>query len=163
MGDVHQGIPGIDALEVDDQRFDPSALVCARHAQSYLGGLALAGQEQHDAADGHQVIGSECQVLRHLHGQQQFVNAQPLKDEALRFTLHLQNQPKMPIGFRGVTQYRHQIIGAINVLQKELRGRTEVNRELFAALFVLGNQVEGNASGAVAKGINVPDWVDMPL
>lgn len=63
------------------------------------------------------------------------------------------------MGDFGTPERFHQILGAISILQEELRGRAEVNRELFAALFVLGNQVEGNASGAVAKGLNVPDWL----
>ncbi len=34
-----------------------------------------------------------------------------------------------------------------------------MNRELLAALFVLGDQINGNAYGAVAKGLNSPDWL----
>lgn len=63
------------------------------------------------------------------------------------------------MGDFGTPERFHQILGAISILQEELRGRAEVNRELFTALFVLGNQVEGNTSGAVTKGISVPDWL----
>jgi len=34
-----------------------------------------------------------------------------------------------------------------------------VDRELFAALFGLGNQIEGNLNGAVDKGVKPPDWL----
>lgn len=63
------------------------------------------------------------------------------------------------MGDFGTPERFRQIIEAIQVLQRDLRGRKEVNRELFAALFALGNQVEGNAYGAVARRISVPDWL----
>ena len=34
-----------------------------------------------------------------------------------------------------------------------------MNRELFAALFTLGDQLHGNFHGALARGLNVPDWL----
>jgi len=63
------------------------------------------------------------------------------------------------MGNYGTPERFHQIIDAINLLQKELRGRTEVSREWFAALFVLGNQIDGNVAGAIDKGLSVPDWL----
>jgi hypothetical protein len=53
----------------------------------------------------------------------------------------------------------YEVIDAIRVLNCSLRGKQEIERELFAALFVLGNQVEGNLHGALAKGIPVPEWL----
>ncbi len=63
------------------------------------------------------------------------------------------------MGDYGTPERFRQLIDAIHVLQKEWRGRAEVNRELLAALFVLGDQINGNAYGAVAKGLNSPDWL----
>jgi len=63
------------------------------------------------------------------------------------------------MGDYGTRERFHLLINAINVLKEQLRGRAEVDRELFAALFVLGNQVNGNAGGALSKGLKVPDWL----
>lgn len=53
----------------------------------------------------------------------------------------------------------YRMIEAIGILTEDLRGQENVDRKLFGALFVIGNQVEGNLHGALAKGICVPDWL----
>jgi len=63
------------------------------------------------------------------------------------------------MGEYGTKERFSQLIEAINTLGTELAGQKNVERELFAALFVLGNQVEGNVHGALAKGLAVPDWL----
>jgi hypothetical protein len=63
------------------------------------------------------------------------------------------------IGDYGTPERFRRLIEAIHVLQKEWRGRAEVNRGLCAALFVLGDQVNGNAHGAAAKGLKSPEWL----
>jgi len=52
-----------------------------------------------------------------------------------------------------------KLIEAIKIMSTELRDRKQVDRKLFAALFCIGNQVEGNVHGALAKDIPVPDWL----
>ncbi len=56
-------------------------------------------------------------------------------------------------------EHFYKVIEAIGVLNVELRGQKKVDRDLFAALFVIGNQVEGNMHGALAKNLPLPDWL----
>jgi hypothetical protein len=91
------------------------------------------------------------------------INLRPMTpDEAQNIIFHESREGiahSSRMGDFGTPERFQQIIAAINILHDKLRGRAEVNRELFAALFALGNQVEGNASGAFAKGLHVPDWL----
>lgn len=51
-----------------------------------------------------------------------------------------------------------QIIEAIQILHRNNRGQKQVDRELVAALFVIGDQVQGNLDGAISKNIEIPAW-----
>jgi len=51
------------------------------------------------------------------------------------------------------------LIEAIQTISNSLKGQETVERSLFSALFVIGNQVEGNVHGALSKGLTVPEWL----
>ena len=51
------------------------------------------------------------------------------------------------------------LLEAIRVITESLRGQDLVDRSLFSSLFVIGNQLEGNVHGALAKGLKVPGWL----
>lgn len=63
------------------------------------------------------------------------------------------------MGDYSTKEHFYKIIDAINILAKELQGKENIDRKLASALFVIGNQVEGNMHGALAKNIKIPEWL----
>ena len=63
------------------------------------------------------------------------------------------------MGDYGSKESFYELITAIRTIRDDLKGVELVDRELFAHLFTIGNQVEGNVHGALAKGLKVPDWL----
>ena len=53
----------------------------------------------------------------------------------------------------------NNLLEAINTIAASIGGEKMVDRELFCALFVIGNQIEGNACGTISKEIDVPEWL----
>ena len=51
-----------------------------------------------------------------------------------------------------------RIISALRIIHNENKGNEFVDRRLFCALFILGDQVQGNFTGALSKNIKVPGW-----
>lgn len=50
-----------------------------------------------------------------------------------------------------------EILEALRVIQRELRGQAVIDRKLAACLFVINDQVQGNIAGAKAKGIPISE------
>ena len=63
------------------------------------------------------------------------------------------------MGDYGSKERFYEMIDAIHVLREDLRDRKTVDRKLFSSLFIIGNQVEGSVHGALAKNIEVPEWL----
>ena len=63
------------------------------------------------------------------------------------------------MGDYGTKESFAELIKAIGVVRDHIEGQTTVDRRLVGNLFVLGNQVEGNVHGALAKGLSVPEWL----
>ena len=50
-----------------------------------------------------------------------------------------------------------EILEALRVIHRELKGQAVIDRKLAAALFVISDQVQGNMYGALARGIPITE------